>query len=154
MTRFQGWSAVVARFSGARTGAKVSAIILDIDWFMAFNDSYGSAAGDALLANVEKLIVECIENEPDARCIRVGGEEFVVLLHDDATTQYAVDLAEKVRTSLAALNLPFVHEEVRTSGRVTLSAGVSTASDPRTLRDNLEGTLQRAKVGGRNQVAS
>lgn len=124
-----------------RYGEALSVIMLDIDHFKNFNDTYGHPEGDKLLAKVAEIIAQEIRR-PDY-VFRYGGEEFLVLL--PATDQDAAGgVAERLRAA------------VETGAGVTISLGVAmlqeTIQDKETLIEAADHALYRAKQGGRNRV--
>ena len=138
-----------------RSGAELSLIMLDIDHFKLYNDSYGHIGGDDCLRKVGRKISETIVRSTDLAA-RYGGEEFVCLLpmtdHDAA-----VAIAEKIRQGIGALAIP--HCKSTVADHVTASLGVATvrcvsgrsALQVVALADE---QLYAAKAGGRNRVYS
>jgi diguanylate cyclase (GGDEF)-like protein len=103
----------------ARSDQPVSILMLDVDHFKRFNDTYGHDAGDMVLRDTGTLLTASIRSE-DFAC-RFGGEEFVVVL-PTATLEVAQARAERLRLRLHELAL--VHQG-RPLGRVTTSIGVA-----------------------------
>jgi len=137
-----------------RSGAPISLVMLDIDYFKDFNDANGHLAGDERLRQVANALAGTLGRAGDL-VARYGGEEFVVLLPgmgaDDAWA-----LAERLRQSVEGLALS--HNASRVAPVVTLSAGVATAfaeerTSPAALVAAADGALYRAKREGRNRVA-
>ncbi|HEX2202480.1 MAG TPA: sensor domain-containing diguanylate cyclase [Longimicrobium sp.] len=128
-----------------------SLLVLDIDFFKKFNDTWGHEAGDRVLQHVGSLLRLTVR-DVDLPA-RLGGEEFVVLL-PETSLRAATDAAERVRRAIEARPLIW-------NGRplaVTVSIGVAgcpectpTAADVMRLADE---ALYRAKGGGRNRVAA
>lgn len=107
-----------------RHGHPFSLIVIDIDYFKRVNDTYGHGAGDLALCHVAALLQGELRQGDIVG--RVGGEEFLVLCrHLDAT--HAMQLAEKIRSSIEATPLLFQDQEIRLSA----SLGVTTATAPR-----------------------
>jgi diguanylate cyclase (GGDEF)-like protein len=135
-----------------RSGKELSLIMLDIDQFKAFNDTYGHISGDECLREVARAMAKTVSRATDL-VARYGGEEFVVLL-PETHLQGAVILAEKVRKCISDLALS--HRGSR-SEHVTASLGVvsgrflagSSIVDVLTEADI---QLYAAKAGGRNRV--
>lgn len=100
-----------------RAQAPLSVIALDIDRFKRINDKRGHAAGDAVLAAVGRYLTESVRDGDIPA--RVGGEEFLVILPDTGLTE-ALMVAERIRATLASLDLPAA------VGGVTASLGVTT----------------------------
>lgn len=137
----------------SRSGGELSMILLDIDHFKAFNDTYGHVGGDDCLRRVAQLIGQTVPRVTDLAA-RYGGEEFACIL-PMTTLKMATQIAERIRTGIERLAIPHCQSSV--AGHVTASLGVITtrcrpggsAVDIVTLADE---QLYRAKSGGRNQV--
>ena len=137
----------------ARTGAPLSLIMLDIDYFKNFNDAYGHAQGDACLAAVARAMAGCLQRPGDLAA-RYGGEEFICLL-PDTSPRGARAVAEAIRGAVAALAIP--HASSSAAPVVTVSVGALTAAsppdaDPRDLFREVDALLYKAKDNGRNRV--
>ena len=137
----------------ARSGAKLSLIMLDIDFFKAYNDSYGHVEGDKCIQRIAQVIADCA-NRPADLVARYGGEEFVCILPETDSIG-AVVIAEKIRKGISALKIP--HIGSINADHVTASLGVVTThcdadksvSEIIVMADNL---LYGAKNSGRNNV--
>lgn len=129
-------------------GAPFSLILLDIDHFKLVNDQHGHDVGDHVLEFVAQKMRECSRGS-DLLC-RSGGEEFVILL-PGAELEAALQVAERLRQTLAASHSP-------TGGPVTLSAGVAQwrggDESAKALLKRADEALYRAKAEGRNRVLS
>lgn len=138
-------------YRASRHLSEVSAVMIDIDHFKKYNDTYGHPAGDALLTAVARLLKENIRKIDIAA--RYGGEEFCLVLAE-TNKAAAVVVAEKMRR-LVELS-QFQPQESRVNGRVTISLGVATFPDDATSMNDLiaiaDRRLYHAKQGGRNQV--
>ena len=134
-----------------RNGLPVSLLALDIDLFKAVNDQYGHQAGDAML----KAFVEAITGtlRPHDVLGRVGGEEFMVLLPDTSHEAAAV-LAERIRSRVESMLLPF---DGTTLG-VTVSVGVAEFGVDGDCQDAVfkaaDSRLYQAKHEGRNRIVT
>jgi diguanylate cyclase (GGDEF)-like protein len=124
-------------------------LVLDIDNFKSFNDTYGHEAGDMVLQALGALLQRNIRGG-DIAC-RYGGEEFLLILPDaslESATQRANELLKQVR------RLRFTYQD--TSIQITASIGVSALPDHaqkfETLIRAADVALHRAKENGRNQV--
>ena len=134
------------------TGAPVSAIMVDIDYFKQYNDRFGHLGGDACLRKLAAVLTAgARENDIVAR---YGGEEFAIVMSDtDLAT--ATQVAERLRQAVADLE---EEHPASATGCLTVSVGVASAfPDAETGRRDLlrradEG-LYQAKRNGRNQVA-
>ncbi len=131
----------------------VSLIMLDIDYFKAYNDSYGHVVGDEVLRHLASAIQKHVNNNDIVG--RWGGEEFAIVL-PGATTQRAFQVAEHIRASLAALEM-YDHHGKRLPPP-TISQGIATlpthAQDVARLVDIADMALYQAKGKGRDQVMS
>ena len=136
-----------------RSGEELALIMLDIDQFKAFNDTYGHISGDECLREVAKAMTKTVSRCTDL-VARYGGEEFAVLM-PDTSLRGAVIIAERLRISIGNLTLP---QRDTKAGHVTASVGVvsgrflkgTSIVDVLTEADI---QLYRAKAGGRNRVA-
>ncbi len=138
---------------GLRESAPLSLIMLDIDFFKAYNDAYGHQAGDDCLKAVANTLSNTV-NRPGDLVARYGGEEFAVIL-PRTHPEGAVTVAELLRAKVEALKIP--HSRSRVSDVVTISLGVSTVV-PRSgystaaLIAAADQALYQAKQEGRNRV--
>ncbi|MCK9389074.1 MAG: diguanylate cyclase [Sulfuritalea sp.] len=136
-----------------RSGEILSLILLDIDHFKAFNDTYGHVLGDDCLRRVARAIDDVIVRTTDLAA-RYGGEEFVCIL--PGTDQAgAVVIAEKIRQGIMDLAIP--HRASSAEACVTASFGVSSArcvpgESALNLVAHADERLYAAKAGGRNRV--
>lgn len=139
---------MAARFSRSRS--PVSAMLLDVDHFKKFNDTFGHAAGDHVLRYVAQMLSSCLR--PTDVAARFGGEEFVVLLPDTELSG-ALIAAERVRRTIAEVpNLAF---DGKMLGSVTVSIGVASLAGHDGAAPWLrtaDAALYRAKQRGRNRV--
>jgi diguanylate cyclase (GGDEF)-like protein len=117
----------------ARQHRLVALLFLDLDGFKAINDTYGHAAGDAILHQVGARLQASIRAS-DTAC-RYGGDEFVVLLPELETPGSALAALRKIRTRLAA---PYVVD----GAEITVTASIGTALYPLDGREY--GDLMRA----------
>jgi diguanylate cyclase (GGDEF)-like protein/PAS domain S-box-containing protein len=126
-------------------------IMIDIDHFKLFNDTYGHAAGDALLRELGQFLQSHIRAE-DIAC-RYGGEEFTLIL-PDASREVAQQRAEHLRQEARHLRLQGVSQFPEA---ITLSVGVAVyPENGRTIEIVLraaDAALYRAKQEGRDRVA-
>jgi len=137
-----------------RSGARLSLILGDVDWFKKYNDIYGHPRGDSCLREVAQALKGAARRATDA-VARYGGEEFAVLLPESEGDQ-AQRVAEGIIQAFARLNLPHGGSEF---GHVTMSLGVSVATpkrdiDPEKLLKAADEALYRAKRAGRNRWES
>lgn len=128
----------------------VSLLMLDIDYFKKFNDTYGHQAGDEVLRAVAALIQSNIRTTDFGA--RYGGEEFAIILPETAGPQARI-VAERLRVSIAGhiLNLGGGEQQ-----RVTVSVGYATfpqdAGTDEVLIKRADESLYTSKHNGRNRV--
>jgi diguanylate cyclase (GGDEF)-like protein len=131
-------------------GEPFSVLALDIDLFKRINDTWGHAAGDAVLQRVAHACRSALR--PGDRLGRTGGEEFTVLL--PATAQPAALLvAERLRATVEALDC----SDIAPTLHVTISIGAAEWQPPEPLprlTARADAVLYRAKGEGRNRVAA
>lgn len=136
-----------------RDGTSLSVVLVDLDNFHAYNETYGHPGGDACLRKVTAEIATCLRRPSDF-VGRYGGEEFVaVLANTDAVGARIV--AERMRASVERLALP--HAKSSCNGVVTISVGFATMLPKHDGGSDLlikaaDGALLRAKAEGRNRI--
>ncbi len=131
----------------------ISLILLDIDYFKEFNDSYGHMAGDECLIKIGEMLKNSLFRSSDM-VARYGGEEFTVLLPDSGKEE-AITVADMLRQKIESMNIP--NEKSLVSNYVTVSIGIySTVPDSNSSYEDLfnatDRALYQAKDNGRNQV--
>lgn len=135
----------------SRRGHPIGIIMMDIDHFKMFNDSYGHEAGDIILQTLGAYLLMNVRNE-DSVC-RYGGEEFIVIM-PECTVEETVQRARELCKGAEALTISYRGSLL---GGLTLSSGV--AAYPRNgatfaeLLQACDRALYRAKQMGRNQIA-
>jgi len=134
-----------------RQSQPISMVMLDIDYFKAFNDAYGHPGGDQCLKQVAQVLEQVVRRPTDL-VARYGGEEFALVLPD---TQDAAAVAEACRVAIQALGI--VHEFSDVAPVITISAGVcslvsTTQMSHELLIQQADNALYEAKEAGRNQV--
>lgn len=131
-----------------RNSRAFSVLLMDIDLFKSVNDNYGHQAGDRMIMLVaETLKSECRKVDTLARW---GGEEFLVILPETDTGE-AIQIADRVRKSIAAQTIEFDGQNITS----TISVGVATIQGSESIDRVLQRAdeaLYRAKTQGRNQV--
>jgi diguanylate cyclase (GGDEF)-like protein len=138
-----------------RNKSPISLIMMDIDFFKAYNDEYGHPAGDECLHRLAQALAECIRRPADL-VARIGGEEFAGVLPETGI-EGALIVAGQMRDRVNALNIPHAHSAA--ADRVTISLGAATAvpgvgQPAAELVQSADALLYRAKQSGRNRVES
>lgn len=136
-----------------RDKAPLSIIMIDIDYFKAFNDTYGHQAGDEALKTVAMALKDTLKRPADM-IARYGGEEFVAVL-PETEIKGAVAIAEAMRLNIDALNIPHVNSHPQ--DHMTISLGVASIVPERNtsypvLIAAADKALYMAKGKGRNQA--
>ena len=135
-----------------REKTPISILIIDLDKFKDFNDTYGHLQGDVVLQTIAKVFPTVIRRPADF-IARWGGEEFIVVL-PNTNSPGALDIAEKIR--LTAENTK--HHGDNCEESLTVSIGVNTKDPPSgLLEDFFQGAdtaLYEAKRNGRNRVCN
>lgn len=134
-------------------GHAITILLIDIDFFKAYNDRYGHQAGDQALRSVAQALRNFVRRPPDILA-RYGGEEFAVILYDTDIRKVR-DVAEQMRRAVAELNIE--HCGSSACARVTISLGVAAVEptanrNPRGALQLADQALYEAKVRGRNRV--
>jgi diguanylate cyclase (GGDEF)-like protein len=137
-----------------RAAASLGLLILDVDYFKAYNDLYGHLGGDACLRQIAQAINANVGRYGDIAA-RYGGEEFVVIL-PGASLEQAGEMAEKIRKAVCALGVPHAGAP---NGVATVSVGVSAVvptenTDAAELIAVADKALYAAKAAGRNTWAA
>lgn len=127
-----------------RYGTSLSVVLLDVDHFKQYNDSFGHPAGDEVLKAVARVLRRGARDTDLAA--RYGGEEFILILPQTDSTG-AATIAERIRQGIEAATWPL--------RQVTASFGVASlglGGDGSDLIAHADAALYRAKADGRNQV--
>jgi diguanylate cyclase (GGDEF)-like protein/PAS domain S-box-containing protein len=131
-----------------QSGRRFSLMMLDLDHFKRINDTLGHAAGDQVLAEVARILLDsCREMDLAAR---YGGEEFTIVL-PNTTVDQAVTIAERIRTQIQER----CFDAARGSIKLSISIGAAEAcpgDDWESLLSRTDAALYVAKLEGRNRV--
>lgn len=129
----------------------LSLLMVDVDYFKHYNDSFGHPAGDRLLRLVGRMVAGELRRVDFGA--RYGGDEFSVILPETPKVAAAV-VAERIRRSIE--KHPFLHRQSQPLGRVTVSVGVATYPEDAAagvkLVEAADRALYQAKTDGRNRV--
>jgi diguanylate cyclase len=132
-------------------GEPLSLLMIDIDHFKSFNDTYGHATGDQVLRLVAATLKHNIKGQGAAA--RYGGEEFAIVLPNIALEQ-AATVGDQVRRAVMARELK-KKSTGEVIGRITISVGVAALlpyDSKETFIERADNYLYAAKRGGRNRV--
>lgn len=130
-------------------------LMIDVDFFKGFNDTYGHQSGDDCLRRVAKVLSDVVKRTSD-EVARYGGEEFAVLL-PVTDAKGARIVAERIRAAVENLAIPHAGSEVGHYVTVSIGAAsmqVSLEGTPAQLVDVADKALYRAKHQGRNRVVA
>ncbi|WP_286950105.1 GGDEF domain-containing protein [Exiguobacterium sp. UBA4551] len=128
----------------------LSLILIDVDAFKSYNDTYGHLKGDECLKEVARVLKRQARH---GQVARYGGEEFTVLLSRGA--EETRHIAERIRQDILDLNI--VHERYEPLCRVSVSLGLTSLvpgaeTTEKEVIDQADQALYRAKENGRNQI--
>ena len=137
-----------------RSQQKLSLILLDVDYFKLYNDTYGHVQGDSCLRAVSQVL-KAMPRRPSDCVARYGGEEFVCILPN---TDYAgaMEVAHQLKTDINKLSIP--HRASKVAPHLTVSIGIQTVevvtamTKPEQIIIACDQQLYRAKCNGRNQI--
>ncbi|WP_035068349.1 diguanylate cyclase [Nitratidesulfovibrio termitidis] len=137
-----------------RTEDVLSLLMIDVDHFKAYNDTYGHPAGDSCLQVVARTLSAIVHRAPDM-VARYGGEEFACVL-PNTPEQGAFKVAESIRRAVADLNTAHSGSPV---GHLTISVGVTTVRGgmdvtPRQVINMADRALYQSKTEGRDRVVA
>lgn len=138
-----------------RSGGQLALLILDVDHFKNYNDTYGHLAGDACLQRIAQVLGKHLHRGTDLAA-RYGGEEFAGILPATELAG-ALWLAEQIRSDVEKLNIE--HAASANADHITVSIGVASLpgrqlGSPSELIDLADQALYAAKQDGRNRVVS
>ncbi|MDZ7643578.1 MAG: GGDEF domain-containing protein [Woeseiaceae bacterium] len=140
--------------SAQSLGKPLAILMLDIDHFKAYNDLYGHQAGDRAIAAVAGILNDNLQRPQDFAG-RYGGEEFVLLLFD-ASREFTIELAERIRRQVLERNIEHSHSSA--ADCVSVSIGLAWLAPDAGSRSRqgfvqmADEALYAAKAAGRNRV--
>ncbi len=130
----------------------LSTVMVDIDHFKTYNDSFGHQAGDSALRSVAQALRD-FSRRPLDIAARFGGDEFALVLYDLSIAN-VLDIAERLRQTVQAAALPS-HDAANAGVTVSIGVGVVVPTVGRTPQGAVQladEALYEAKKGGRNRV--
>ncbi len=133
-----------------RTEGRGALLALDLDHFKHVNDTYGHAAGDALLRATADVMTRCVR--PFDKVFRVGGEEFSILM-PNVDLAAAREAAERLRRAIESNAIRFNGAEIT----ITISIGIVEVTgtvEQAVLNEAADAALYRAKTQGRNRIVA
>jgi diguanylate cyclase (GGDEF)-like protein len=136
-----------------RAGTSIAVVLIDVDFFKAYNDTYGHPAGDEVLRRLGDVMRRGSARAGEV-VARFGGEEFIAVL-PGATAEDAIRVAQRLQRLTGDENIPHAASDV--ADRITLSQGIAALipdgdTDVHTLIGRADEALYRAKRGGRNRI--
>jgi len=139
----------------SRNGSHLSLLMIDIDFFKNYNDTYGHQGGDYCLKQVAEVIKKAEKRGTDLAA-RYGGEEFALIL-PETELKWAQEIAENLLKEVQ--NRQIKHQSSTVADIVTVSIGVATVvpkakTNYSILVEKADKALYRAKHNGRNQVVA
>ena len=143
---------LLQKYERSGTPSDLGVVMMDIDYFKRYNDTYGHQAGDLVLKEVAGVLKESVRKKDTV--IRYGGEEFLVLLHG-GKKKTAEEICQRIHERLDEKALPHVASEV--SEHVTMSMGMVFQKEKNGLPlekliGNADECLYRSKEAGRNRL--
>lgn len=136
-----------------RNRTPLSVIMVDVDYFKQYNDTYSHSAGDFCLQRVANAIKATLRRPADL-VARYGGEEFSIILPDTPENP-AISLGEDIRKQIESLDI--LHETSEVARHVTVSMGIAGVPPDSKISDSelliqADTALYQAKKNGRNRV--
>lgn len=136
-----------------RYGDSLSLLMIDVDHFKRYNDTWGHIKGNLILKSVADLLNHSARDSDIVA--RYGGEEFSIII-SQADWNQAMVVAERIRQEV--FSHPFPGQETQPLGKLTISIGLASfpldASDPTALLECADRALYRSKAMGRNVVTA
>jgi diguanylate cyclase (GGDEF)-like protein len=134
--------------------ADLSVVLIDVDFFKQYNDTYGHASGDDALQKIAMMLSHTVPNNNNL-IARYGGEEFVVILPNKSVEEANTE-ANNIMNAIKLANIK--HSQSSVSDRITISIGIATRTkgaitDTDTLMKKADIALYHSKAQGRNQAS-
>ncbi|MDK9712171.1 diguanylate cyclase [Acidaminobacter sp.] len=138
-----------------RAKEPLTLLMIDIDYFKQYNDTYGHITGDEMIIRIASLISQNVKRTSDL-VARYGGDEFIVLL-SNTDEPGALKVASSIRSTLSSAGI--LHERSPLGGVATLSIGMSTCIPGASMSlaehiQSVDAALYEAKQAGRNRIVA
>lgn len=138
------------------TKLPITLIMLDIDYFKKYNDTYGHLTGDSCLQSIAQAIKNRVTENTDYTFCRYGGEEFSLILPSTGL-ETGMIAAKQIQETLQLLKIPHISSDI--SNIVTLSIGIASMiptdfEKPQTLIQSADSALYLSKTRGRNTIST
>jgi diguanylate cyclase (GGDEF)-like protein len=135
-----------------RSRSRIALLVIDVDYFKAYNDTFGHQTGDQALISIARCLKSIARRDEDI-IARYGGEEFVALL-PNCSAQNAANIAEETCKQISELAIAHPASPL---GHVTVSIGIASLvpdleTKPEVLFEAADSNLYQAKHAGRNQI--
>ena len=130
-------------------GLNLSVLVIDLDYFKKYNDTFGHITGDMLLKEVASIFKASLRQID--MCARIGGEEFCIML-PETNKDGAFLVAERLRVNVEQAQIRAFNEKLKATISLGISCYPQDAQKPDTLIDVADNALYRAKKAGRNQT--
>ena len=136
-----------------RVGEEITFLMIDIDYFKTYNDTYGHDYGDNALIQVGRVLND-LTNRSSDYAFRLGGEEFGILFYEE-NAKKSIEYAELIRKSIESLKIE--HSGSQVSKYITVSIGliyekVDQDLTAKLLYKQADDNLYKAKESGRNKI--
>jgi diguanylate cyclase (GGDEF)-like protein len=147
----QHMDSIATGVADTKLGASFSLLMCDIDHFKEVNDTYGHAAGDAVLYKVAQTIRDTAL--PEGVVCRYGGEEIVAFLRGRVDKE-AVVKAEKIRKAIKALSVKFRSKTIKVTMSIGLASTRAGIEDFDRMIKTADDNVYKAKKAGRDRVVA
>jgi diguanylate cyclase (GGDEF)-like protein len=136
----------------AKAGYPLSVIMFDLDHFKKINDTHGHLAGDFILKEVCRVLIDSVVRVEDVLG-RFGGEEFMVIMPDCAI-EAAESVAERIRKTLEGHDFDFEGKKIPVTASIGVCSWVPSFKTPEDMIAIADQLLYKSKQAGRNRVSS